>query len=94
MFFFYPFHFPFSIIQDNSEILTEIGILYLKINDTKSAFDKLFDVTKLRSANCSRAHIALGAILQVYMKNMIFMEFLNVIYIYIYCSQKTMLTVP
>lgn len=38
--------------------------MYLKINDTKSAFDKFFEVTKLNE-NCGRALLALGAILQV-----------------------------
>lgn len=45
-------------------MLTEIGILYLRINDTKGAFDKLFEVTK-SDENCSKALLALGSILQV-----------------------------
>lgn len=56
-------HFT-RIIPDHAETLTDIGILYLKVNDTKNAFDKLFEVTKLNE-NCGRALIALGAILQV-----------------------------
>lgn len=51
---------------ENIDILTEIGVLYLKVNDTKHAFDKLFDVTKINGKHdCSKALIALGAILQV-----------------------------
>lgn len=52
------------ITSENIDILTEIGILYLRINDTKSAFDKLFEVTKTYG-NCSKALLALGSILQV-----------------------------
>lgn len=52
------------ITTDNIDILTEIGILYLRINDTKGAFDKLFEVTKSHE-NCSKALLALGSILQV-----------------------------
>lgn len=53
------------ITSDNADTLTEIGILYLRINDTKNAYDKLFEVTT-HHENCSRAYLALGAILQVY----------------------------
>lgn len=52
------------IIPDNVDVLTEIGVLYLKVNDTKNAFEKLFDATKL-DGNCYKAIMALGAILQV-----------------------------
>ncbi|KAG4066995.1 hypothetical protein HA402_007743 [Bradysia odoriphaga] len=52
-----------QIIPENVDVLTEIGILYLKVNDTKSAFDKLFQATKL-DENCTKAIMALGAILQ------------------------------
>lgn len=52
------------ITSDNANTLTEIGILYLRINDTKSAFDKLYEVTA-HNENCSQAYLALGAILQV-----------------------------
>lgn len=45
-------------------MLTEIGILYLRINDINGAFDKLFEVTKTHE-NCSKALLALGSILQV-----------------------------
>lgn len=55
----------FRITTENIDILTEIGILYLRINDTKGAFDKLFDVTKSHE-NCSKALLALGSILQVF----------------------------
>lgn len=52
------------ITSDNIDVLTEIGILYLRINDTKGAFDKLFEVTR-SDENCSKALLALGSILQV-----------------------------
>ncbi|XP_031616366.1 Bardet-Biedl syndrome 4 protein homolog [Contarinia nasturtii] len=52
-----------QITTENIDILTEIGILYLRINDTKGAFDKLFEVTKLHE-NCPKALLALGSILQ------------------------------
>lgn len=61
--FFFLWQFP-RITTENIDILTEIGILYLRINDTKGAFDKLFEVTKLHE-NCSKALLALGSILQV-----------------------------
>lgn len=53
------------ISTDNLETLTEIGILYLRVNNTKGAFDKFFEVTKL-NPNDSKALLALGSILQVY----------------------------
>lgn len=56
--------FYFRLTSDNVNTLTEIGILYLRINDTKSAFDKLYEVTT-HYENCSKAYLALGAILQV-----------------------------
>ncbi|XP_055318142.1 Bardet-Biedl syndrome 4 protein homolog [Sitodiplosis mosellana] len=52
-----------QITTENIDILTEIGILYLRINDTKGAFDKLYEVTKLHE-NCSKALLAIGSILQ------------------------------
>ncbi len=52
------------IIPENVDVLTEIGILYLKVNDSKSAFEKLFQATSLND-NCTKAIMALGAILQV-----------------------------
>lgn len=51
--------------MEDIDMLTEIGILYLRINDTKGAFDKLFEVTKSHE-NCSKAFLALGSILQVF----------------------------
>lgn len=54
----------FRITTDNIDILTDIGILYLKVNDTKGAFDKLFEVTR-KYEYCPKAMLALGAILQV-----------------------------
>lgn len=58
-----PFQ-SFRITTENVDILTEIGILYLRINDNNKAFDKLFEVTKLYES-CSKALLALGSILQV-----------------------------
>ncbi|KAJ6644549.1 Bardet-Biedl syndrome 4 protein like, partial [Pseudolycoriella hygida] len=52
-----------QITPENVDVLTEIGILYLKVNDTKSAFDKLFDATNL-DERCTKAIMALGAIQQ------------------------------
>lgn len=51
-------------MPNDPEVLTEIGVMYLKINDSKMAFERLFDVTKLNE-RYSKALIALGAILQV-----------------------------
>lgn len=55
----------FRLSVEDVDMLTEIGILYLRINDTKGAFDKLFEVTKSHE-NCSKALLALGSILQVF----------------------------
>lgn len=52
------------LTPNDADVLTEIGVLYLKINDSKSAFERLFDVTKLNE-RYAKALIALGAILQV-----------------------------
>lgn len=52
------------ITTESVEISTEIGVLYLRINDNKKAFDKLFEVIKSYE-NCSKALLALGSILQV-----------------------------
>lgn len=63
------------ITADNVNTLTEIGILYLRINDTKSAFDKLYEVTA-HHENCSKAYLALGAILQVNLARPCFPSFI------------------
>ncbi|XP_054738265.1 Bardet-Biedl syndrome 4 protein homolog [Anastrepha obliqua] len=48
---------------ENIEVLTEIGVLYLKINDTQKAFDRLSEVINL-DKKCPRGLLAYGAILQ------------------------------
>lgn len=58
------------LTPNDPDVLTEIGVLYLKINDSKSAFERLFDVTKLNE-RYAKALIALGAILQVIKSNLI-----------------------
>lgn len=80
------------ITSDNIDVLTEIGILYLRINDTKGAFDKLFEVTKT-DENCSKALLALGSILQVRHFNI--NECFNVINVFaINYSRRMMSTGP
>lgn len=54
----------YRLTPNDPDVLTEIGVMYLKINDSKSAFERLFDVTKLNE-RYAKALIALGAILQV-----------------------------
>lgn len=56
-----------SVVQtlpENVEILTEVGCLYLLVNNTKSAFDRLHEAMKLNE-RYTRALLALGAIYQV-----------------------------
>ncbi|XP_067633927.1 Bardet-Biedl syndrome 4 protein homolog isoform X1 [Eurosta solidaginis] len=48
---------------ENIEVLTEIGVLYLKINETQKAFERLSDVINL-DKKCARGLLAYGAILQ------------------------------
>ncbi|XP_036344467.1 Bardet-Biedl syndrome 4 protein homolog [Rhagoletis pomonella] len=48
---------------ENIEVLTEIGVLYLKINETQKAFDRLSEVINL-DKKCSKGLLAYGAILQ------------------------------
>lgn len=60
---------PFSNLRgapQNTDTLTEIAILYLRINDPQSALEKLLDVTKI-DEDCNKALMALGAILQVFL---------------------------
>lgn len=52
------------ISPESTEILTEISILYLKVNDTQRAFDKLLNVADINAA-CPLGLLAFGAILQV-----------------------------
>ncbi|CAD7014755.1 Bardet-Biedl syndrome 4 protein homolog isoform X3 [Ceratitis capitata] len=48
---------------ENVEVLTEIGVLCLKINDTQKAFDRLSEVICL-DRKCPKGLLAYGAILQ------------------------------
>ncbi|TMW54550.1 hypothetical protein DOY81_000344 [Sarcophaga bullata] len=48
---------------ENTEVLTEIGVLYLKLNETQKAFDRLLEVIQF-DKNCLRGLMAFGAILQ------------------------------
>jgi len=52
------------VSQKNPDILSQIGVLYLKINDPQSAFDKLQEAIEIDRTH-SKALIALGAVLQV-----------------------------
>ncbi|XP_055920603.1 Bardet-Biedl syndrome 4 protein homolog [Eupeodes corollae] len=52
-----------QIAPENTEVLTEIGVLYLKINETEKAYEKLLEVTNIDS-NSSKGLLAFGAILQ------------------------------
>ncbi|XP_055381761.1 Bardet-Biedl syndrome 4 protein homolog [Condylostylus longicornis] len=52
-----------QIVPENQEILTEIGVLYLKVNDPQRAFDKLIEVTSIND-KFSKGLLAFGAILQ------------------------------
>lgn len=57
----FSFH---RISPESTEILTEISVLYLKVNETQKAFDKLLNVTDI-NAGCPLGLLAFGAILQV-----------------------------
>ncbi|XP_061400679.1 Bardet-Biedl syndrome 4 protein homolog [Musca vetustissima] len=48
---------------ENTDVLTEIGVLYLKLNETQKAFDRLLEVIQF-DKNCLRGLMAFGAILQ------------------------------
>lgn len=52
-----------SVEPDSADLLTEIGILYLKINDPDSAYEKLSRANKIDEKS-SKTLIALGAVLQ------------------------------
>uniref|UniRef100_A0A182KHF3 Uncharacterized protein n=1 Tax=Anopheles christyi TaxID=43041 RepID=A0A182KHF3_9DIPT len=64
-----------QITQDDASLMTQIGILYLKINEYQRAFEKLLDATATDSKH-TNALLALGSILQVrkcimyYLKNL------------------------
>lgn len=53
-----------SISQDDVAMMTQIGILYLKINEYQRAFEKLLDAIAIDD-KCAAALLALGSILQV-----------------------------
>uniref|UniRef100_A0A1B0A7I1 Uncharacterized protein n=1 Tax=Glossina pallidipes TaxID=7398 RepID=A0A1B0A7I1_GLOPL len=48
---------------ENTDVLTEIGVLYLKMNETQKAFDRLLEVIQF-DKKCLRGLMAFGAILQ------------------------------
>ncbi|XP_050093921.1 Bardet-Biedl syndrome 4 protein homolog [Anopheles aquasalis] len=52
-----------QVTQDDVALLTQIGILYLKINEYQRAFEKLLDATAADSRH-TNALLALGSILQ------------------------------
>ncbi|XP_052895820.1 Bardet-Biedl syndrome 4 protein homolog [Anopheles moucheti] len=52
-----------QITQEDVSLMTQIGILYLKINEYQRAFEKLLDATAADSKHTS-ALVALGSILQ------------------------------
>lgn len=61
----YPYSFiHFRLSPENTDVLTEIGVLYLKLNETQKAFDRLLEVIQF-DRNCLRGLMAFGAILQV-----------------------------
>ncbi|XP_017960051.1 Bardet-Biedl syndrome 4 protein homolog isoform X3 [Drosophila navojoa] len=52
------------LTPENAEVLTEISVLYLKINETQRAFDRLAEIVNF-AGNCEpKGLLALGAILQ------------------------------
>ncbi|XP_017865823.1 PREDICTED: Bardet-Biedl syndrome 4 protein homolog isoform X2 [Drosophila arizonae] len=52
------------LTPENVEVLTEISVLYLKINETQRAFDRLAEIVNF-AGNCEpKGLLALGAILQ------------------------------
>lgn len=67
--------------------------MYLKINDSKSAFERLFDVTKLNE-RYAKALVALGAILQVGSIKLFRFTNPSLLYLFIPISRKTTLTEP
>ncbi|XP_001653286.2 Bardet-Biedl syndrome 4 protein homolog [Aedes aegypti] len=52
-----------QISQDDVALMTQIGILYLKINEYQRAFEKLLDAIAIDD-KCTTALLALGSILQ------------------------------
>uniref|UniRef100_A0A8D8FRF7 Bardet-Biedl syndrome 4 protein homolog n=2 Tax=Culex pipiens TaxID=7175 RepID=A0A8D8FRF7_CULPI len=58
-----PWPFFGGISQDDVTLMTQIGILYLKINEYQRAFEKLLDAIAIDD-KCTTALLALGSILQ------------------------------
>lgn len=56
---------PISLTPENAEVLTEISVLYLKINETQKAYDRLAEVVNIERKCTPKGLLALGAILQV-----------------------------
>ncbi|XP_058461211.1 Bardet-Biedl syndrome 4 protein homolog isoform X2 [Malaya genurostris] len=52
-----------QLTQDDVALMTQIGILYLNINDCQKAFEKLLDAISIDD-KCTTALLALGSILQ------------------------------
>lgn len=50
---------------ENSEVLIEISVLYLKINETQKAHDRLAEVVSIERKCSPKGLLAFGAILQV-----------------------------
>jgi len=55
----------FSLTPENSEVLIEISVLYLKINETQKAHDRLAEVVSIERKCSPKGLLAFGAILQV-----------------------------
>uniref|UniRef100_A0A1I8Q8A9 Uncharacterized protein n=1 Tax=Stomoxys calcitrans TaxID=35570 RepID=A0A1I8Q8A9_STOCA len=51
------------LAPENTDVLTEIGVLHLKLNETQKAFDRLLEVIQF-DKNCLRGLMAFAAILQ------------------------------
>ncbi|XP_062128736.1 Bardet-Biedl syndrome 4 protein homolog isoform X2 [Drosophila sulfurigaster albostrigata] len=52
------------LTPENAEVLTEISVLYLKINETQRAYDRLTEVVNIERKCTPKGLLALGAILQ------------------------------
>ncbi|KAH8416152.1 hypothetical protein KR222_009404 [Zaprionus bogoriensis] len=52
------------LTPQNAEVLTEISVLYLKINETQRAYDRLAEVVNIERKCTPKGLLALGAILQ------------------------------
>ncbi|KAH8252477.1 hypothetical protein KR032_000223 [Drosophila birchii] len=55
---------PHSLTPENSEVLIEISVLYLKINETQKAHDRLAEVVSIERKCSPKGLLAFGAILQ------------------------------